>query len=342
MAAITAYCKQQNTILTDVEVIKGIMESMTTLTVKRHFQATDARRDISPLMKLKLNREAMNRRYRVFSDSTLIDIQTEMEAFGYCRSDKDVLYLMEELTKLKEKALLLTRYAGQANLNAISDLNMKINLKRRMPSTGAYDQIREALDYGGAYYNAAWEDIQDYVTRRIRLKIKPMDEEHKEEIAAMARVNAAAEAEKTRVGGGYYGDKSRAGGGYYGEGSRTVGGGSGYGGKRQSCHEWDDKKSCRYGDTCRFAHNGGGAGRRQEENRPNRRREQDSGGERRRSASRSRSPAGQRGNEGKRAGGGVTFEGKKSKPTQQEYNQAHALIAAFEQKGGNETDGSET
>jgi hypothetical protein len=31
-----------------------------------------------------------------------------------------------------------------------------------------------------------------------------MDEEHNEEIAAMTRVNAAAEAEKTRVGGGMY------------------------------------------------------------------------------------------------------------------------------------------
>jgi hypothetical protein len=66
---IKDFRKQQNAILADIQIIKGIAEAMTTTVVKRHFKEFEQRLDISPLARLKMTMEAMDRRYRMFNNS---------------------------------------------------------------------------------------------------------------------------------------------------------------------------------------------------------------------------------------------------------------------------------
>jgi hypothetical protein len=179
---------------------------------------------------------------------------------------------------------------------------MKLILKRRMPDTYAYQSIKKDLDVRGTHYNATWEEIEAMVTQEINARIKPLEEESREMMAQYARANAAMEGERLNQGGG------RGGSPYAG------GSGSPYREKKalsKTCHEWDEKKTCRFTKYCRFLHNGGGQRRLEE-----RRSAAGEGSGRKDNRSRSRSPA----RDGRRSG--ISFE-KKVKPTQRERSIRH-------------------
>jgi hypothetical protein len=324
---VVDFKKENNAVIKSVTIVNGVIEAGVTLHVMQTFEHITERQDITGLEKVKELLAAMDRKYRVFNDAAIISILAEMEALGYCQRDAEVLYLIETITALKARVMIVARATGIGQINAMSHQNLKIVLQRRLPNTVSYQLLKRDLDVGGRLYNATWEGIAEAVTADIHARIPSMEEEAKEMMVQYARVNAAAELEKSKMAGG--------GNNYGGKRQEARGGGGGFGGKRQPCYEWQEKKSCRFGDDCKFLHSDRGGYNRQgtSSGRGNRRQQ---GGDR--SRSRERSPAQ---SEGKRQG--VQFE-KRVRPTQKEYNQAHATIAAFEQKeeSGNETDKSET
>jgi len=56
--------------------------------------------------------------------------------------------------------------------------------------------------------------------------------------------------------GGYGGNQGGYGGNQGGYGGNQGGNQGGYGGQKQVCHNFRDKGECRFGDNCRFSHDG--------------------------------------------------------------------------------------
>lgn len=299
------YYKQENYIMEKVEILKGIIAAMATENVTRHLEEVYIRRDLSPIQKYQMIRMNMDRRYRLFNDSSIMDIMHEMESLGWCQDDEDVLYLLDALTKHKQRIVLLERQARHGQINAVSDFNMKMMLIKRMPGAD-YQQIREALDVDGVHNLSTWDTIKEFVERKIRTRIKPMEEEYKEQMAANARANAAVTtgAEKPQAKGNFT--------------------------SKAPCYKWRDEGGCPFGEGCRFSHEGArGRGYKKE-----------GGEERTMERSRSRSPGRAKSPKGAGAGGPrshVTFD-KKKKPSQEAINKAYAVLVAAEGSGASGSD----
>jgi hypothetical protein len=239
-----------------------------------------------------------------------------MDGIGYCITDQDVLYRIEQLNQIKDRVVILTRYAGVVNVSVISDTNMTYNLVRRMPTGSRYETIREDLDVEGRYYMAQWEIVAEYVTRKVRFRVTAMDEEHKVEIAATARANAAMEKEHEVM---KRGNVNR-------QGWQERGNANSKQGERGSCHQWANKGSCSYGPNCYFTHEPKNRGRKNGN-------EAGAGAVRDRSRSREQSPG--RNKE-------VRFERKEKKITQSAVNEARAFLARYAQEGAQSGEDSET
>ena len=109
---VEKYNEKNNEILKRVTILNGVIGAGTTLYVMQTFQHITQRQDITGLEKVKALIYAMDQKYRVYNDSPAISITAELEAYGYCSNDADVLYLMESMTALKAKIMIMAGAGG--------------------------------------------------------------------------------------------------------------------------------------------------------------------------------------------------------------------------------------
>jgi hypothetical protein len=109
---IADFKKENNAVIKSVTIVNGVIEAGVTLYVMQTFSSITERQDISGLEKVKELLEAMDPKYRVFNDAAIIAILAEMEALGYCQKDAEVLYLIETITALKARIMIVARATG--------------------------------------------------------------------------------------------------------------------------------------------------------------------------------------------------------------------------------------